>query len=271
LISDLNETIKQVLVKKGAIDPAEVNIEFKTPDKEWSASISKPTINVYLYDIRENHRLRSTEWAITKDENGRATKKKNPSRMNLSYLITVWANDIADEHRLLWHVLLTLFRYRELPDDVLYGIFTEQKFRIKTATAQPDGLFSNPADFWSALNNEIKPAINYVVTLPLDTDISFTAPIVKTKVLEVKPPDTDAELLVQVTGKVHEAGRPTRGIPDAKVIAREAGMTAITDYQGEYSFPKLNKGKYTFEVLVSGKKVKTVSMNVPHTDYNLEV
>ena len=81
MISDLNETIKQLLIKKGAFDPAEVDISFDTPNREWSSSISKPTVNAYLYDIRENHQLRSTEWVVEKDPNGIATRKKNPSRM----------------------------------------------------------------------------------------------------------------------------------------------------------------------------------------------
>lgn len=271
MISDLDETIKQLLTKKGAIDPAAVDIDFKTPDREWSASMSKPTINVYLYDIRENHELRGTEFAITRDQNGNATRKKNPSRVDLSYLITIWTSDIVDEHHLLWHVLLTLFRYPELPKEVLSGKLLEQEYPIRTTTAQPDGLFNNPADFWAALDNEIKPSINYVVTVPLDLAMAFTAPMVRVKILEFKPPDTDAERLVQITGIVHEEGKPTQGIPEAKVVAKEAGMTAVTDDQGRYYFPKLNAGKHTFQVLIAGKKVRETSVTVPGTSYDLEV
>ena len=68
MITDLDETIKQLLIKKGAFDPAEVDIGFRTPDREWSASISKPTVVFNLYDIRENHQLRSTEWIVEKDQ-----------------------------------------------------------------------------------------------------------------------------------------------------------------------------------------------------------
>ena len=121
MITDLDETIKQLLITKGAIDPVEVDINFDTPDREWSAAISKPTINFYLYDIRENHELRGTEWKISKDLNGIATRKKTPSRIDLAYLITVWTSDTGDEHRLLWHILLTMFRYPTLPDEVLSG------------------------------------------------------------------------------------------------------------------------------------------------------
>ena len=95
--------------------------------------------------------------------------------------------------------------------------------------------------------------------------------MVRTKTLEVKPPDTDAESLVQVTGMVYEAGKPTQVISEAKVVAKEAGMTAVTDAQGQYSFPKLTTGKHTFQVLVSGKKVTEKSVTIPGTSYDLEV
>ncbi len=271
MISELDETIKQLLIKKGKLDPGEVDIGFETPDREWSASISKPRINIYLYDIRENHELRGTEWMITKDRNGNATRKKNPSRIDLSYLITIWANDIADEHRLLWHVLLTLFRYPELPEELLSGKLAKQDYPIRTATSQPDGLFNNPADFWSALDNEIKPSINYVVTMSLDLDMAFTAPVVKTKTIKVKPPDAEAEQLVQVGGLVYEAGKPARGIAQAKIFAREAGMTAETDNEGRYSFPRIPAGKHTFEVTAHGRKPREATITIPSATYDLEI
>ena len=193
MINDLDEAIKELLTKRGLLDPTEIDIKFEMPNREWSASISKPTVNLYLYDIRENHQLRGTEWTVTKDENGKATRKKNASRVDIAYIITVWTNDVVDQHQLLWDVLLALFRYPELPYEVLSGQLVGQSYPIKAATAQPDGLFQNPADFWSALDNEIQPSINYVVTLPLDTDVVFTAPLVRTKIIDIKPPDAEAE------------------------------------------------------------------------------
>jgi hypothetical protein len=271
MITDLDETIKQLLIQKGALEPAEVDISFETPKREWSASISKPTVNLYLYDIRENHELRGMEWSVQKDKNGVATRKKNPSRIDLSYLITVWTNDVEDEHRLLWHMLLTLFRYPELPDELLAGQLAGHFYPIQATIAQPDGPFNKPADFWTALDNELKPSINYVVTIPLDTDMAFTAPLVKTKIIEVKPPDTEAERLVQVAGMVHETGRPTQGVPQATVVAKEVRMTAKTDDEGRYSFPRLPMGDHIFQVLVSGKEVRETSITIPSKSYDLEV
>ena len=270
MISELNESIKELLTKRGLLDPAEVDIKFDMPSRSWSASISKPTVNVYLYDVRENLQLRGTEWTVTRDENGKATRKKSPGRVDVAYLITVWTSDIADEHSLLWHVLRTLSKYPDLPRELLSGELAGQDYPIRTSTAQPDGLFNNPADFWSALDNEIKASINYVVTLPLDTDVAFTAPVVTTKTVDYRPLDAAAERLVQIAGTVHKKGKPAEGIPDVRVVAKEAGMTTLTDAQGRYSFAKITEGKHTFQVLVAGKKVHEAPLVIPSASYDLE-
>jgi len=79
------------------------------------------------------------------------------------------------------------------------------------------------------------------------------------------------ERLVQVAGMVHETGKPAQGISEATVVAREARMTAKTDDQGYYSFFKLPIGKQTLQVLVSGKKVREVTVTIPSASYDLEI
>jgi hypothetical protein len=273
MISDLDDTIKNLLVTKGAFKASQVDIKFEAPDREWSASISKPTINIYLYDIRENHQLRGTDWIITKDTNGNTTKKRNPSRIDVSYLITVWSNDVDDEHRLLWNVMATLFRYPELPDDILTGDLVSHTYPLRTTTAQPDGLFSNPSDFWSALDNKIKASINYVVTLTLDSDIAFTAPMVRTRTLGVKPinEQTETENIVQISGVILKAGKPELGMHEATVLAKEAGSISEISDKGTYTFPNIQAGKHTFRVIAEGKVIKDITVTVPSGNYDLEI
>ncbi len=271
MISDLDESLKQLLVKKGKLDSAEVDISFDMPDREWSASLSKPAVNLYLYDIRENNQLRGTEWQVEKLPNGMATKRKNPSRIDLSYLVTVWTNDIADEHRLLWQALTTFFRYPILPDDVLTGGLRDQLYPIRTLAAQPDGLFSNPSDFWAALDNEIKPSLNLVITLALDLDLVVTAAQVATRTFGFKQPDAPAERSVRIAGRLHAAGKKDKAVAGARVIAREAGRSSETDSDGQYALDNLREGKHTLDVFVGDKKVKEIAITVPAKDYDLEV
>lgn len=271
MISELDEAIKKLIITKGELDPSQIEIEFDAPDREWSASVSKPTVNIYLYDIRENFQLRGTEWVLNHNNDGTATRKKSPSRIDLSYLITVWANDVSDEHRLLWHVMATLFRYPELPDDVLSGDLVDHIYPIKTSTAQPDGLFNNPSDFWAALDNKIKASIYYVVTLPLDREMTFTAPTVKTKIIDVKPPETDSERIIQIGGVVQETGNPVKDLNDGKVLAKEAGMTARIDDEGYYTFPNIKTGTHTFKIISAGKELKELVVTIPSENYDLDI
>ena len=271
MISELDEAIKNLIITKGELSPSQVDIDFQAPDREWSVSISKPTVNIYLYDIRENHQLRGTEWVINRNNDGTATRKKIPNRFDISYLITVWANDVSDEHRLLWNVMSTLFRYPEIPEDVLSGVLQGHMYPIKTSTAQPDGLFNNLSDFWAALDNKIKASINYVVTLPLDKETAFTATTVKTKIIDVKPPETDSERIIQIGGLVQESGKPVKGLTGAKVLAKEAGMTARIDAEGYYTFPNIRIGKQTFKVIADGKELKEMVVTIPSDNYDLEI
>src|SRR5437660_721399 len=62
MINDLDETLKQLLIQKAQLDPAEVDISFDTPTRDWSTPVTRPTINLYLFDIRENRTLRELDW-----------------------------------------------------------------------------------------------------------------------------------------------------------------------------------------------------------------
>jgi hypothetical protein len=272
MLSDLDETLKQLLIQKVPIESAKVNISFDIPNREWAASQSKPTVNVYLYDIRENHELRSYDWTVERNQNRTATRKKAPTRIDLAYTLSIWTKDVADEHRLLGHILVALMRCPVVPEDLLQGALKGLEYPVHASTAQPDGLFKSPADFWTALDNQLKPSLNYVVTLPVDLDIAFTAPLVWTKTIEVREKEKETiEELVQIGGRVHKKEKPDAGIAHALIVAKEAGRTTETDASGNYTFSKLQKGRYTFLVSVRGKPAHEIEVEIPSDNYNLEV
>jgi hypothetical protein len=271
MIADLDETLKQLLIKEGGLDPAEVDISFDMPDREWSSKVSKPTVNLYLYDLHEKVELRQQDWQIAHTR-GRTTKRKPPVRVDLSYLITVWTNDTADQHRLLGHLLAVLFKNRTYPEDVLQGKLRGLEFPIHTMVGQSDGVLRNSADFWSALDNQLKPSISYVVTMPIEIDVEITGPEVKTKVLQFKdrhngPP----EETVQISGLVHRRGDPEAVVPDATLLMKELQRTAKTGKDGKFSFRKVSRGSHTLEVTAPEEDKREVSVSVPSASYDIEL
>jgi hypothetical protein len=268
MLDALDETLKAILREVGGLNPDEVDVAFEAPDREWAARIGKPTVNCYLYDIRENLRRRGTEWTVERSTNGEtAIKRRSPRRYDLSYVCTAWTNDIEDEHRLIWRVLATMMRCPELPRHLLQGTLTTIEEPIVTEVAQPDGLLRDPADVWSALDNRIRPSINVVVTLPLPDGDPIEAPLVLTRRIRVQEPGRIVEL-IQIAGTVATAnGQPSSG---AKVRLKGHGYSTITSEEGRFSLAGIPDGVYTLVAEVGSDSIER-EITVPGVDYDLVV
>ena len=182
MLADLDETLRKLLIDELPVKNGEIEISFDQPKRDWSSRISKPTVNLFLYDVRENNVLRRHNWERLNhaSEQELAQMKRTPMRVDCSYVLTVWAADPADEHRLLTRCMLALFRYPTLPDHRLVGSLHNPPYEIQAKLAQHDKL-ENPTDLWNVLDNELRPSIPYVVTLALDPWEVVTTPIVRTR------------------------------------------------------------------------------------------
>lgn len=165
MIQDVDNTLKNLLVTQMPINPIDsIDVKFDMPNKDWSATITKPTINLFLYDIRENHELRSNDRMLTRSaDNTSGAVSLPPVRMDLSYLISVWTTDIADEHQVLGQALNTLLRFPFLPDAVLQGSLQSPPFPVHAWIAQPERL-PNPWEFWGHMDHGMKASLNFVLT-----------------------------------------------------------------------------------------------------------
>lgn len=279
MIGDLNETLKQLLIERIPLDAREVEIAFDPPNHDWTSAVSKPTINCYLYHVQENRQLRNTDWE-RRPGNGRSEtlRKRLPYRIDLHYLITVWATAVDDEHRLLWRILAALMRYQELPPESLKGELAGTEWPIPLQVAQPEGMLKNPSDFWSTFENFMKPAVNTMITLPLDPDLEVRAPLVLTRRLQVVPtldlpPPPDAaplgeEISYSLGGFVLAQPGDLTGLPGLPVVLVERGQTQLTDAAGRFRFDRLGPGAYTLEARQDGRTVRQ-EVTVPSANYDL--
>lgn len=166
MIQDADDTLRELLVQKVPLDTRAIDVMFDMPSKEWSVGVSRPTVNLYLYDVRENHELRSNQRHLTRHGNA-GTEQRAPVRVDLAYLITVWTADISDEHQLLGRVLTALLRYPLLPEDVLKGSMQAQPLPVQAWIAQPERT-PNPWDLWGHIDNSMKVGLSYVITASLE-------------------------------------------------------------------------------------------------------
>ncbi|TLN25413.1 DUF4255 domain-containing protein, partial [bacterium] len=115
----LDETLKRLLIQEIPVRKNEIDIVFDQPNSEWSARVSKPTLNVYLYEISENRSLRGSEQMIKHQlPDGNVEIRRNPVRVDLNYLVTAWSKNEQDQHHLLGLTLMALLRNPFLPPDL---------------------------------------------------------------------------------------------------------------------------------------------------------
>jgi len=286
MIADLDQSIKQLLVSDLPIKNGEIDVNFDLPNREWSNKLTKPTVNFFLYDVRENTALRRAQFDPAGNGNARdelTRMKKAPHRIDCFYMLTTWAAEAEDEHRLLTRVLMSLFRYPVLPDHFLAGTLQEPRFPIQTYTARHDKL-TNPAEVWSALDNEMRPSVAYSTTMTLDPWSEISGPIVRTLTLrtgkttslpwfEQFDEDGFSSELTHIGGTIRskaDDGRPLSGL---EVAIKGRGWFATTDDDGRFKLGGMPPGDYTLVVWPEKGKPKEKKISVPAAkdDYDLEL
>lgn len=277
MFQDLDEVLRQLLIRELPIKNGDVDITFDQPSREWSSRLSRPTLNVFLHDIRENIQLRgSQQWMLEHRPDGTVAQRRTPVRVALHYMITAWANDPDDEHNLLGRTLLALFRQPHLPIDLLPESLQEQPASIPLEVAQQDTL-RNPADVWNALDNEIRPAITLIVTLALDPYKPFITPLVRTRELRIgqatRPlsKTLTADLPPDVFWTIGGVIRTDNPLETVKLTLVERGLTVPVQETGRFTIGQLQAGEYTLEVAVNGGKPRQHKITVPAPDYEVSV
>jgi hypothetical protein len=173
MIRDLDATLEQLLktAAPAGSELAGAKISFDLPDAEWRAKVDVLTVNLYLYDIRENLEMRTNQPLMQRSaDHTAAFRLRPPARIDCAYCITAWSpavsESILEEHRLLSQVLRLLLLNRTIPAGVLQGSLVGQIPPYPTIIASPDGVKNQP-EFWGALDQQLKPSLNYVVTLAM--------------------------------------------------------------------------------------------------------
>jgi Pvc16 N-terminal domain len=169
MIQDVDESLR-ALIRREALDGTDVEVVLDAPTREWSARRNAPTLDLYLYDIREDLRRRENGLVDVVADDGRVTQRVKPPRWyKLSYLVTAWTQRPEDEHRLLSAVLACFASHDHLPEDVLAGQLGGSSVLVPVTVALPPPEDRALSDVWSALGGELKPSLDLVVISPFDT------------------------------------------------------------------------------------------------------
>ena len=269
MLTDLHTTLRTLLYDRGLIDRSDVDIAFDAPAKPWIGGRTRPTLNFFLYDIEENVDLRNTSMQTTRG-NGVGVHRMAPRRFDLRFMVSAITTVIEDEHRLLWRALVTLMKHPTIPAELLPDAVRAHDLPVATKVTKPNDS-PRPLDLWSALEAPPRPALLYVVTLPVDLEIALEAPLVLTRTARyLRAPDGESvDEAVHIGGVVRDRkGRPLAGV---QVAAAGKVAATTTSAEGEFVLPDVGAGPVTLRVLRDGKPEKRVTFDIPSDRYEIEV
>jgi len=271
MFNDVDETLREVLIADVPIKKTEIDIAFDRPTHEWSSRLTKPTLNLFLYDIREREELKDDTPIIVRDENGRASKQTPPRRIDLAYIITAWTKEADDEHRILGGVLASMYRTNVIDARYLQGNLKLSTYPVLTRVTAPTEIF-NPHDLWGVIDNEIHASLSWIITAPLDVFRPVVGPLVRTKEIRVgEIAQTPREDLLQIGGFAYRKGEPLNNVPGVKIVIADTAFETETDAQGKFTFANVPAGEYAFRIQPPTGKARVQKIVVPAPSYDIEV
>lgn len=159
----LDATLEAFLREDVPLAESEIDVAFEAPDSDWGAGIAKPTVNLYLWDVRRNSEDSRSGWEVIEADDGRRERRQPLPRIDCRYLVTAWTTDIRDEHALLGQVLASVLTAGSIDRRHLAEPFADIEPRPSIRLAAQDA--SNKSEMWSALGGQLKPGLDLVVTL----------------------------------------------------------------------------------------------------------
>lgn len=228
----IDHALEQYLRTEVPLPSADVDLAFNAPAKDWSARISRPTVNLFLWDIR---RAASKQRAGIEEVEIEGVKFRQPPPrvIEMRYLITAWSSEHRDEHQLLGNVARTILLNRSIPSAHLPAALELPDNRpVSLSLTTTTDL--KPNDFWSSIDGQLKPGLDVIVTfrvaLPL-VEVAEPATGVEIGLNDLQDPSRSSRRSY-VTGRTSDPNAVGR-------VVRTRRGTATIHEEGTFVVPGL--------------------------------
>ena len=181
-----------------------VEVSLEAPNRPWAQGVSRPTINLFLFDVRENLARREVMVEPVRDASGAVVARRPPpARYDLFYILSCWGTPVELEHQILSGVIASLGSYDKLPED-LFG-----------PDAPPHGCFLSTV---AGMKRGMLPMFGGELRMQLD--LAVTVPLVAPSVAVAGPPVREPAR-IQVNGRspeeIADVRRRTARLPSPRV------------------------------------------------------
>lgn len=216
---------------------------------------NKPTLNLFLHDLHESPNLRNFAFETKPTQNdwevGRSLK---PTHLNVSYMVSAYAEDPITEHRLLGETLGILMRHPFVDAKHLVGSLQPYKEdAMKLSIAQRDHYaHGDGAKVWQATGLALRPFIGLMIAAMFDPFETRLVKRVREAIFSLgHEPHPEGEkrqmdihrVRIGAAGMVcdSESGNP---LVDVKVSVEGRPESTLTDASGVFFFRNLPVGRH---------------------------
>lgn len=166
MIQLVDRAVERLLRRSAALAENQVDISFDAPDRTWGAARTRPTVNVFLWEVTRNPAYLQAGMQLARDPDSNIAVARRPKTpvVDLHYMITAWTAEKSDEHQLLGAILDCVLQHNRLPDDLLPEPLAGKMCRLGLAPYDK----RPPGEFWSALDGRLRPGVQVEVTVPFE-------------------------------------------------------------------------------------------------------
>ena len=118
MLAAVDESLESYLRAAVPLSAVDIDVSFESPDDEWAAKLTRPTVNLHLWDIRRSS-VRAVTGVEHVEHNGVQHRRLALPRIELRYFISVWTSEHDDERSLLGSLLVALLARPEVPAEYL--------------------------------------------------------------------------------------------------------------------------------------------------------
>jgi hypothetical protein len=160
VIADVTETLRQLLQDQQQ-PQGQFAVSLASPADEVVVPSMAPTANLFLFRVSENSHAKNQDWLPV----GTGVLHKPPLALNLFYVLTPFAEDKLDEHRVLGEAMRIFYDNAIIADPLLSGALENSTEELKIDLCQFS--LEELTRIWNALTRPYRLSVCYEVRIIL--------------------------------------------------------------------------------------------------------
>jgi hypothetical protein len=162
-IRNVDESLERFLRERLALNDDLGDVTFEAPTSNWSAQLSRITVNLFLYDVGLSTQPSRTALRRVADD-GTALQRAPQPMVRLGYLVSAWAGSPRDEHQLLGDLVSLFAAQSVVPADHIVGTLSSS---IQIRLVGDD--VNRPRDVFAGSGGQLKAAFALEATVAADS------------------------------------------------------------------------------------------------------